>query len=211
MLSGSLANHHRPSRPRRRGFVLGFAIAGNADKRTGRVRHSVHNARDIRLSEPSLELAGRFTVAMGDPDRNDDRAALDLGGPACDRWRFPKPGAGSARPPAIDRAFGGPSRLSRILRDFDFRVDGAKVVTNWADLIDGTILHPIEVDVQGGHPGLGSVLTVWTGTKIDGTAKLTGNCQDWSSVASSDGGVMGFFSPYNPSLDRLSWPRKMFR
>ncbi len=33
------------------------------------------------------------------------------------------------------------------------RVDGIMVASSWADLVDGSLLAPIEVDEQGNHPG----------------------------------------------------------
>ena len=65
-----------------------------------------------------------------------------------------------------------------------------KVATNWADLIDGVTLQPIEVDEQGGHPGV--FRGVWTSTLADGTPSLTGdNCLEWSSMAIADSSVIG--------------------
>ena len=84
------------------------------------------------------------------------------------------------------------------------RVDGVMVASSWADLVDGTILHPIEVDEQGVHPGselrgqsLDLILAntqrpVWTGTNTDGTfpplppplPQDSQNCQEWTTTES---------------------------
>jgi len=64
------------------------------------------------------------------------------------------------------------------------RVDGVKVADNWADLVDGNLAAPINVDEQG----VGDyTVSVWTGTYSDGSIPAsdgdlgrTVNCSDWS-------------------------------
>ena len=75
------------------------------------------------------------------------------------------------------------------------RVDDVKVAANWADLTDGTILHPIEADEQGGRPrsaGPGAIIEVWTGTDGDGTLRSAGQtCNDWFSTSDVLRGLRG--------------------
>ncbi len=60
-------------------------------------------------------------------------------------------------------------------------LDGTVVANNWADLIDGTLAAPIAID-QNATPLVG--VTVFTGTKADGTAGNT--CIGWTSVMIGD-------------------------
>ncbi len=74
------------------------------------------------------------------------------------------------------------------------RVDGVKVAANWADLTDGTILHPIEADEQGGRPrsaGLEAIVEVWTSTEGDGTLSNNLTCNNWTSALDVLKGVSG--------------------
>ncbi len=82
-----------------------------------------------------------------------------------------------------------------------FRVDGVMVASSWADLVDNTILHPIEVDEQGGHPQHlpTTPVEVWTATNADGTANLSENCLAWTSTTGS--GRIGF----NRGATNSSW------
>ena len=56
------------------------------------------------------------------------------------------------------------------------RTDGAVVATSIADLIDGAITNPIQLDENGIEVSAGSV---WTGTKSDGTAVSNFTCDGW--------------------------------
>jgi hypothetical protein len=83
------------------------------------------------------------------------------------------------------------------------RIDGVMVAVSWDDLTDGTVLQPIEVDEQGGRPGIdpGSD-QVWTGTLADGTVAIAGagagggilTCDGWTSPAENVGGRQGFLN-----------------
>ena len=76
------------------------------------------------------------------------------------------------------------------------RVDGVMVASSWADLVDNTILHPIEVDEQGGHPQrlTTTPIRVWTATNANGTVDLSENCLAWTSPDTSEQGRIGFNS-----------------
>ena len=74
------------------------------------------------------------------------------------------------------------------------RIDGVMVAVSWDDLTDGTLLQPIEVDEQGGRPGIDpSSDRVWTGTAADGTAFVGGgsSCNGWTSTTDSGEGRQG--------------------
>ncbi|MGB5374686.1 MAG: hypothetical protein WBN15_12955 [Polyangiales bacterium] len=58
-------------------------------------------------------------------------------------------------------------------------VDGTRVADDWADLVDGSILAPINLDANG-------VLRsgeVWTGTLANGTSYLADDCAEFTSGA----------------------------
>jgi hypothetical protein len=84
------------------------------------------------------------------------------------------------------------------------RIDGAMIATSWDDLTDGTLLHPIEVDEQGGRPSPLSILIpahAWTNTHPSGEAVFTvvppglmSNCADWTTNDNSVVGRAGFIT-----------------
>ena len=78
----------------------------------------------------------------------------------------------------FDTRFGGVYQL----------VDGTPVATGWADLVDGTLAHAIDVDEQG---GAASGENVWTGTAGDGTSAGPASCAGWSSAKVADLGKTG--------------------
>ena len=57
-------------------------------------------------------------------------------------------------------------------------VNGALVADHWADLVDGQLAAPIDVDEVGSRA---YAAEVWTGTQADGTA-ATDTCADWTSA-----------------------------
>jgi len=57
-------------------------------------------------------------------------------------------------------------------------VNGTLIANNWADLIDGQLAAPIDVD-EHGTPAVAT--EVWTGTYADGTATVD-TCNDWTST-----------------------------
>ena len=82
------------------------------------------------------------------------------------------------------------------------RIDGVMVAVNWDDLTDGTLLQPIEVDEQGGRPGIDpNSQLVWTGTDADGTAFSIGtaSCNGWTVTSDPGGGRQGFLNDTGPA------------
>jgi hypothetical protein len=64
--------------------------------------------------------------------------------------------------------------------DAEFRrLDGVVVADNLADLTDGTLLNPINVDENGNTVGTGTA--VWTATDADGRHGNSGTCASWTS------------------------------
>jgi hypothetical protein len=61
-------------------------------------------------------------------------------------------------------------------------LDGNTIATNWNDLTDGTLSHPIDVREDG--TGLGANVEVWTGSRDDGSDGAF-NCSSWSSTSGS--------------------------
>ncbi len=62
-------------------------------------------------------------------------------------------------------------------------LDGTVVATSLADLTDGTLNVPINMD-ETGTPIPGGAVQVWTGTATDGTHQGAGLCTDWTSNSS---------------------------
>ncbi len=84
------------------------------------------------------------------------------------------------------------SRFTRSTSQPYVRTDGAVVANDWADLTDGTIQNPINVDENG--VSRTSPTLVWSYTRIDGSQGLFGNqtancyggdchCNNWTSTA----------------------------
>jgi hypothetical protein len=74
--------------------------------------------------------------------------------------------------------FGGPYQLP----------NGQLIANNWADLIDGTLVHPIDLDESGGIPPASATCqgdVAWTNTKPDGTPLGQLDCLGWTSAALS--------------------------
>ncbi len=85
------------------------------------------------------------------------------------------------------------------------RLDGVRIAHDWADLIDGSLAAPINVDEQGtALAGQQPNDVVWTGTQWSGIASLGAGdnyeCGDWTSRLSSDYGLPGHYS-----LTGASW------
>jgi hypothetical protein len=82
-----------------------------------------------------------------------------------------------------------------------YRVDGVKVADDWADLTDGSLDNPINVDESGNAT---SSAAVWTHTDIDGTWWGDGNegsgCTGFTSGQSTETSVLG-----NPGRSDASW------
>ena len=71
--------------------------------------------------------------------------------------------------------FPGPYRL----------LDGTLIANGWADLTDGTLAHPIDLD-ESGMPHQGSWICegseVWTNTKPSGTPASNSDCGGWQML-----------------------------
>jgi hypothetical protein len=64
------------------------------------------------------------------------------------------------------------------------RIDGVKIAENWADLIDSSLLAPINVTELGGPAPMTNFCTassVYTGTNPNGTP-INANCSNWTST-----------------------------
>jgi hypothetical protein len=96
--------------------------------------------------------------------------------------------------PADGTRFTQPNSPYRLVGDFP-------VASNWADLVDGTLSNPIEID-QNGNPASGfPPESVWTSTEADGTSAAGppySGCSDWTSSAPFPmTAVEGFYSYTN--------------
>ena len=70
------------------------------------------------------------------------------------------------------------------------RTDGAGIAFGWEDLIDGTIMNPINFD-ESGHL-IGPTDYVWTGTRDDGTLiDPSMTCANWTSGSYGINGIVG--------------------
>jgi hypothetical protein len=68
-------------------------------------------------------------------------------------------------------------------------LNGTKVAESWADLTDGAINHPIDVD-EGGHQ-LPGTAEVWTGSDTAGATLSDLNCSNWSTTSSPPNAMVG--------------------
>ena len=73
-------------------------------------------------------------------------------------------------------------------------VDGTVIADDWADLTDGALLAPIDVDETGAQVSD----FAWTNTRFDGTPHCTSSsptaaceCTDWSTTTGSNTGFLG--------------------
>lgn len=88
-----------------------------------------------------------------------------------------------------DSATSAAARLTHAAVPY-YRVDGTKVANDWADLTDGSLLAPIDVDENG----VVADTAVWTYTHDNGSAAtdvFDYHCADWSSGLVSNYGVIG--------------------
>jgi hypothetical protein len=69
----------------------------------------------------------------------------------------------------VDPAFSGIYEL----------VDGTEIAVGWADLVDGSLAHAIDMDETGAtlNPS-----TVWTSTATNGTSTGAMNCEGWTTT-----------------------------
>ena len=67
-------------------------------------------------------------------------------------------------------------------------VNGATVANNWADLTDGTLRTPINID-ESGQGAAGEYICrigqVWSNTDVQGNAAGANSCNDWTSATAS--------------------------
>jgi hypothetical protein len=68
------------------------------------------------------------------------------------------------------------------------RVDGVRIADDRADLLDGTLAVPINVNEQGAY--VGNEL-VWTDTQPDGTILPAVSCSDWGNNGAAANGFVG--------------------
>ncbi len=69
------------------------------------------------------------------------------------------------------------------------QVDGTVIASDgWADLVDGTLAHPIDLDEHG---ELATGENVWTNTSADGTAAGAQHCLGWTSIKVTDKSIIG--------------------
>lgn len=74
---------------------------------------------------------------------------------------------------------------------------GTTIANNWTDLVDGTILSPINIDQNGGTVTSGFA---WTNTTNAGAVAGTSHCTSWTSGAGNKSGVYG-----NSSATGSTW------
>lgn len=73
------------------------------------------------------------------------------------------------------------------------RVDGVVVANDWADLTDGSIAAPIEVDESGTNLYNGGQFFVFTSTSGDGTSFGGGlDCNSWADGTAGSVGIVGY-------------------
>jgi len=65
-------------------------------------------------------------------------------------------------------------------------VDGTPVANDWNDLVDGSILAPIDLDASGQERGE-IVLDVWTGTLPNGLPYTNGDCEGFTNGSAGIG------------------------
>lgn len=69
------------------------------------------------------------------------------------------------------------------------RTDGAVVADDWADLTDGTIQNPINVDEFGVPPS--TLFWAWTDVDTDGSMGPLRNCLNWTTASLGEMGANG--------------------
>jgi hypothetical protein len=83
--------------------------------------------------------------------------------------------AGTFRAWLSDASGQAVARLSHSAAPY-VRVDGVQVAANWADLVDGALAYPINVDEHG---TIAASEYVWTGTDAHGSV-LPDHCSNWT-------------------------------
>lgn len=96
------------------------------------------------------------------------------------------------------------------------RLDGVPIASNWADLVDTTILAPIAQDEYGNYPRAVTEAYAlepyaFTGTDRHGNATIRMNCNNWTSDGTGNPalkGVVGVYAkerPNEPSPTEGTW------
>jgi hypothetical protein len=67
--------------------------------------------------------------------------------------------------------------------------NGTRIANNWADLVDGTLLAPINF-TEYGQPAFGDT-SVWTGTTTEGYVGGPNTCANWDSSSEDSNGMWG--------------------
>ena len=119
-------------------------------------------------------LGEALGIALGDAHCQERADAAGLGG----TWLAWLSDARMSPSTRFDTTFAGAYQL----------VDGTVVAVGWADLIDGTLAHAIDLDEQGGPA---SAENVWTNTGVDGASAGMLTCMNWSSLKVTDKGTIG--------------------
>lgn len=97
-------------------------------------------------------------------------------------------------------SFAGVDAMDRIPNGPYYLADGTPVAASMNDLLDGTLLHAINLDADGAFVWPTSV---WTGTRSDGTFDPGQNqCVNWTSSQAADRGSAG-----NTGATDASWVR----
>ena len=83
--------------------------------------------------------------------------------------------------------------------DIPFRlVDGTIIADNWADLLSGSLKHPIDMNERGRREWPGPTTCVWTNTRTSGTRAITSaDCKSWRSSNSGTAAEIGEISATN--------------
>lgn len=77
------------------------------------------------------------------------------------------------------------SRFTKLNQPY-MRTDGTVVANNWADLTDGSLLAPINLNAAGTAPvSTCSTSFVWTNTNISGELDTAQHCNNWTTAAST--------------------------
>ncbi len=89
--------------------------------------------------------------------------------------------------------------------------DGTKIAEDFADLTDGSILHPIDIDTAGNRVERDRF---WSGTRVDGTGRgeLFSHCDGWTRGLITNRGGMAVKTEDGLGLRRMrdcGWPARL--
>jgi len=83
-----------------------------------------------------------------------------------------------------DGAVSASARLTHAIVPYRL-LDGTLVANDWADLVDGSLAHAIDMDETGASVTRNG-LDVWTGTDAAGANFLDGSCANWTNASVSN-------------------------